>query len=123
MPDYEEFKRLRERKALETAAARRVELEQRHRAAVSAEHLTGDPAWDVYTSYLQAAIEGRQAEAREYDKALSNPDLVNPDEVMRARIGKFRCEAVIQALTAALALPKALREDGEKAKELLARIG
>ena len=105
-----------------------VEAKKRHlqvvaQQAVRAEHLTGNEHWDAYLSFLQAAIE-RMTIVRDSHRAiLLDPQNVDQDAMMKAKIGLCEAEAMMLAWETAMSLPGDLIRDGEIAKERLDEIG
>ena len=90
-----------------------------HAAAVSAANLTGQPDWDRFLSYLQAALEGAEADRRALLDKLADPMMIDPQEIARTRAQAGVQAIRIQMLAHVIALPKALMADGEKARGLL----
>jgi len=88
-------------------------------AAVSAEKLTGDEAWDRFLSYLQAEWEKSSEQIAVWTAKLSDPTVVNPDEMMAVKIEILIWTSRAKALSEVMDLPKILKEEGAKADELL----
>lgn len=87
--------------------------------AIRAEHLTGDPAWDQYLSYVQAQIDQAKKNRDGFMARLSSPNLVNADQVSLARVSIIRLDQMVAALEWAIALPSQIKKLGEVAKEQL----
>lgn len=90
-----------------------------HAAAVSASALTGNPDFDRFLSYLQAALEGASRDRQALLDRLSDPMLVDPTEVARTRAAASVQATREQLLKHVIALPRQLIEQGDKARGLL----
>ena len=97
----------------------RVHLQALVQAEVKAEHITGDPGWDTFLSYIQAAIEKHEDELISLKAMLESPDMMNSDDMMNCKIAVIRRRERISAWNAVIGLPKDIKEHGEKAKALL----
>ncbi len=97
----------------------RVHLQALVQAEIKAVHVTGDPSWDTFLSYIQAAIEKHENEVDGLRNMLDSPVMVNPDEIMRLKIAIISCRAQLSAWNAVIGLPKDIKEHGEKARTLL----
>ena len=97
----------------------RVQLQALIQAEVKAEHITGDPGWDTFLSYIQAAIEKHEDELVSLKALLESPDMMNMDEMMNCKIAVIRRRERISAWNAVLGLPRDIKEHGEKARALL----
>lgn len=97
-------------------------LEMMAQAAVAAENLTGYPEWDLFLSYIQAAIETTKGHQTSFDAILKDPLITDENELRRARIAYFQCAERVLAWEVVLQLPKDLKESGEKAKDILGRL-
>lgn len=95
--------------------SKRTTLEMLAQQAVTAQNLTGNPLWDTYLSYLQAAVEREKTALETLTATLTRPDLVNADAIMTVRIALHRCQERIWAWESAMALPKLLVEGGKAA--------
>lgn len=91
-------------------------------AEVSADRLTGDPDWDVFTSYIQAAIDSTEKQKRAAEDRLRAPDVVDHLEILRIKIALAECVARIEAWTAAVRLPALIKKSGSDAKDLMAKF-
>lgn len=76
-------------------------------AAVQAEHLTGDPAWDSYLTKLQARSREYQAQAEQWMGQLKTA--LSMEQVKQAQVNLAVCEACATVLQDAIALPTAIR--------------
>lgn len=97
----------------------RRNLQMIQQAAVHADHMTADPAWDQYLSYLQDAIEKNTAQRDAYIGQLMNPLVVNPDEISKMRIAVIRLNERIDILIFVIAMPNQIKRLGEIAVEKL----
>ena len=97
----------------------RVHLQALVQAEIKAVHVTGDPSWDTFLSYIQAAIEKHGAEIEQLKTMLESPHMVAPDDIMRLKIAIISCRAQLSAWNAVIALPKDIKEHGAKARTLL----
>jgi len=118
----EEFDALNAERRLADIGRNRFRLELLNQAEVKAKHLTGDPHWDMFLSYIQGAIETTQRQLEGFEAALGSPDLVNTDEIMKAKISVIRCRERIAAWVAVMELPNELRAGGVEARGLLERL-
>ena len=100
----------------------RAALEQIQQAQVRMENLTGDPDWDLFLSYIEAAIQRTEKEAVAHLDQLGSPMTVNVDEIMQLKMALHGCKGRISAWRAILDLPKDIKASGEQAKDLLERI-
>ena len=97
----------------------RVQLQALIQAEVKAEHITGDPGWDTFLSYIQAAIEKHEDELVSLKAMLESPDMMNADDMMNCKIAVIRRRERISAWNAVIGLPRDIKEHGEKARALL----
>ena len=97
----------------------RVQLQALVQAEVKAEHITGDPSWDTFLSYIQAAIEKHEDELTSLKAMLESPDMMNMDDMMNCKIAVIRRRERISAWNAVIGLPRDIKEHGEKAKAVL----
>jgi len=88
-------------------------------AAVSAENMTGHPAWDRFLSYIQAAIEETERHRGVLLEMLSDPIIVDHDTLIRAKMGLKECDGRLDAWRTTILLPKEIMEQGDRAKNLL----
>lgn len=119
----DDFRKAAEAKKKERQRSQIGHLELLHQAAVRAELLTGDPQWDTYMSFLQDTVNKTQAIRSRYEEILSDPNVVDDGEMRRAKIGVIECTSAINALEAAISLPKMLKDTGEIAKDMIAELG
>lgn len=100
----------------------RSNLEVMYQQAVRGELLTGDEHWDAFLTYIQSAIDHTQKQAEGYRSALEAPNMVDANEIMATKISLIAANNRIVAWNAVLQLPKDLKEQGEKAQDLLSRL-
>ncbi|MEE8607201.1 MAG: hypothetical protein V3S55_06345 [Nitrospiraceae bacterium] len=115
--DREQYAELVRKKA--NGQDNRVHLEALVQAEVKAEHVTGDPHWDTFLSYIQAAIEKHEDELVSLTTMLESPDMMNTDDMMNCKIAVIRRRERISAWKSVIGLPRDIKEHGEKAKALL----
>lgn len=114
-----------DRKEYETERPKQTPREDRqtltmiHQAALKAEQVTGDPAWDQYLSYLQSAIEKRTQIRTRLMTDLANPSLVNAEQINQRRIMVFQIDATIDILNVVISLPSDIKKLGSIAAEKL----
>ncbi len=100
----------------ERVKERTPELERSVHEAASMEHLTGMPEWDGLLHRIETfkrMAEGAQKQASE---VLHDPQVVDAEIVMRTKIMHAAATAAIEAYSTVMAIPKALIEEGKKAK-------
>ncbi len=117
--DFEDWDRMVKEKRKERINGQRGQLEQFQQAAVSANQLTGDPAWDIYLQHLQQAILEYEAMAEMHEVQLTLPETVNHDQIVRLKIKLAEAKGHAAGLSFALDLPKRIKEMGDKASEML----
>lgn len=95
-------------------------LEAISREAVRMQALTGDPAWDHFLTYLEAAYKAA-IKHRDFEFAkLRDPMLVNDEEIARCRAKITILESRISTLDEIIGLPKFIKEHGELARVQIA---
>ena len=100
------------------------EIQMVAKAAVEAEALTGDPHWDVFLAYIQAAIDGAELERDGLLRALLlDVDAPWDDGSMRhARARMLCCEERIRVLKAIMTIPADLKSKAETVVSLVERL-
>ena len=84
--------------------------------------LTGTDAWDRYLSHLQGYIDqALQAKAAAQAK-LADPAVWRGNDLMKLKSDVIVADAMIEAWTLAMNLPRALIEGGELARAQIARF-
>lgn len=97
-------------------------LIQLRQAAVAAEQMMGTPEWDVFLSYLEAAKQEAVKMRAGYVTDLTNPRIVDQNEIAKLRIAVFRLDDRIQTLAAVIAMPHEIRKHGHVAAERLKEL-
>ena len=120
--ERERFEKLMAAKKVERGQPSRPVLEILAQAEVGAANLTGDANWDIFLSYIQAAVERTEADIRMTETLLSSPDVVETTDLMRLKIQLARLRSQVSAWNAVISLPKDIKVEGEKAKEVLERL-
>lgn len=117
--DYDDFMREKGQRQIN---GQRQNLEIMRQAAVKAELLTGDTHWDTFLSYLEAAKEAWEGECQTAIGMLKDPGVVDADEIMRLKIRVAQLEFGIGTIAGIISLPHDIKEQGEKAENLLTRL-
>lgn len=121
-PEYKDWKAAKKNVHRDHAKAAIPSLDFLAQASVSAEHLTGYHEWNTYLSYVQAVIEKARIYLGECDARLTNPDIVNHDQLIQIKIQRESIASMIRAWEAAISLPKEIIEKGEEAKNHLLEL-
>lgn len=100
----------------------RLRYELIRQAAVRTELLMGSSEWNSFLGYIQGAIEETEVQRDSLIELISDPLMVDHDQIMRAKIALSGCKERIAAWNAVIELPKDLIEAGNKAKGLLERM-
>jgi|TARA_Y100000310_G_scaffold153951_1_gene153512 hypothetical protein len=100
------------------------EIQMTAKAAVDAEALTGDPHWDVFLQYIQAAIDGAVLERDGLAAThILDVDASWDDESIRhARARMLCCKERIRVLEAILTIPADLKSKAEEVLSLVERL-
>jgi len=120
--EREQYRNLMAKKKAEGQGPPRPVLEILAQAELNAANLTGDPTWDIFLSYIQAAIERTEAEIGTTEILLGSPEVVEIADLMRLKIQLARLKERVSAWNAVISLPKDIQIEGEKAKTLLERM-
>ncbi len=91
-------------------------------AGLSAEAVTNHPAWDKLLSMIEAAIEGTVNQRDGFRVILESPDVVDPNELQKAKIGVISCEERMKAWRVVINLPKQLMSGAEEAIDILEKM-
>lgn len=91
-------------------------------AEVAADKLTNDPTWNIFLSYIQAAIVRTEQVAAEAEAVVMSPNVTNMDEMMAAKMTATIARSRVEAWKQVLELPRLLKRDGEKAKNILLEL-
>jgi hypothetical protein len=84
--------------------------------AVRMENLTGDPHWDHFLSYLEFALKETRRLLEIQRQKLSDPGLVNDEQIRLLKSNIAQSEARIWTLNEVIELPKKLKEGAQIAK-------
>jgi len=122
MLDRDDWKALNEQKRKESFNGHRFNLEFLAQAEVHQKNLTGHPEWDRFLSYLSAFSQKMQAERMVLKERLCDPQVVSTDTIMAMKMSIVRYDSIIEAVEAVMALPKAIIEMGDKAKNVLSDL-
>ncbi|MGH3626849.1 MAG: hypothetical protein ACRDRL_05320 [Sciscionella sp.] len=120
--DLHDFNASHVRRRDSRLAEQTPKLELMVQAAVKAEMLTGDPGWDTFTSYLQAAREHLSRQAISLLDRLRDPLFVNPDMVQATKGALNAVDAQVKLLDAIIAIPADIKKQGTEARDQLLRL-
>lgn len=120
--DREEFNALAEKKRTEALNGQHQNLRMIAQAEVKMGLLTGDPCWDTFLSYLEAAVETTERQLALLQAKLFQPEIVDTNEIMGLKVMIAQCQSRAEVLRAVMSLPKDIKTTGEVAKELLDRL-
>jgi hypothetical protein len=84
--------------------------------------LTGDPAWDYFLRYLAASAKAATRHRDNEFAKLRDPMLVNDDEIAKCKVKVAMVDERLRVLEELLLLPKMLKENGEKARAIIAEM-
>ena len=121
-PTYDDWQKSLEPAKAERAEEHRGQLEMLAQAEVKAADLTGDPVWDRFLSYVQAAIEATEAQRAGFAAAIADPATVDHDRIMVSKINMAQCQGRIDAWNSAISLPTDIIKMGKEARTLLDRM-
>ena len=91
-------------------------------AAVKVELLTGDPNWDFFIQYIQAAVNGIEPQIADTERTILDPAVADPIVIQQAKNVLAELRGRRDALVSVIELPKELISDGLKAGDLLRRM-
>lgn len=117
----EHYKDQNERQAVDLAQRRR-QITVLAQAEVLAENLTQVREWDLFLSYVQAGMNACDVECEKLRRRISDPMVVQTEEIMRLKVLLEGWEQRRNAFQAVISLPKDLIEMGQEAKSLLERL-
>lgn len=123
MPDREDYLDLVERQSAAHTNGQRTNLEMIRQAAVKMDLLTGDQCWDTFLTYLEAAAEALTVQRETTNRTLCGPQTVDPNDIMVLKFRIAQLDVQIATIRGIMALPKDIRESGDKAEDLLSRLG
>lgn len=119
MPDRAEWEESQRREAKQRFGHGMANLQS---AAVSVEQLTGQPAWDRYLSYLQAAVEVSEKHVQSLISTLASPNLVSGDDIIRLKIMIESVNSRIITLNACMSIPKVILDGRDASAILMAHV-
>ncbi len=119
--DRNDYRAYLEETAKEKDGDKVHQLRTVERAALKAQAITGDPNWDNYLTYLQAAIDNTEQQHKRLQEQLCG-DVVELVDMMRIKLALAECNGRLIAWRAARDLPKDLIENGDKARDLLTKV-
>jgi hypothetical protein len=99
--------------------AREAELQATRRAAIAAGNVTGDEHWDHFLSVIQTRLNSVRERRDGALKRLSESDNFTTADIINEKLAVRLLGCEIETLEWAVALPRALMEQGDKASELL----
>lgn len=102
--------------------ARVQEMKGAIQEAVRADALTGDPNWDFFLRYIEAHIKAAQRQATIKRDEAAALVLVDEGRAKVAATTVLALEARATALAEVIALPKWIKENGERAKKAVAEL-
>jgi len=122
MVDIADFKALQEKQQAKKIKELRPELVQMAKAEVDMEYVVTNEHWNSYLEYLQGMVNQKEEYRVGLEHKLSDPKLVNPDEIALVRMQLVQTDTYIGALNDAMAVPKQLMDAGFSAKKFLKRL-
>ena len=84
--------------------------------------MTESDAWNRYLEILQGFVEQTKNSKLMAESRLAAPDVWEHGQLMKLKNDVLTCSAMVEALTVAMQLPKALLEGGAAAKEIVAKF-
>lgn len=93
------------------------------RDALQAQHLTSQPSWDRFLTYLQAALQRLDLVRQSAQAKLNAIGVVDHHSLISAKLELHVAEAQIELLESIMSMPKEIIENGDKARDLLEKIG
>lgn len=97
-------------------------LETAMAASTRIDLLTGDPNWDHFLAYIEAAVLSMKERESGYARKLEDPMLVDPQEMMKIKVQLAQARARIEAWQAVQQLPKDILNLGAQAKSIMERL-
>ncbi len=119
LPSIDEFRSMKDDKQVE---ARRKHLQLIQQASVAAGSLTGVDRWDLFLTYVSAALEESSTQVAALRDKIADPSVVDTTEIFRLKILLEGWTQRGNAFKAIIGLPKDLLEQGEDAQALLDRM-
>jgi hypothetical protein len=104
-------------------AKRSPDLQVIAQEAVRLEALSGDPAWDHYNAYLQAALTAAEGRRDQELSKLRDPMMVNDEAIRVTKVRLAEIEMRVGTLKEILYLPKFIKQHGAAAALQIAEMG
>jgi hypothetical protein len=101
---------------------RAVEMQAVKRAALSAAQITGDEHWDHFLSVVNERLESLRGSVNVALELLKNSDNFSPEDLINQKLAVRLIGREVDALTWVSELPKALMEQGDRARKVLEKI-
>jgi formate dehydrogenase maturation protein FdhE len=120
--EREEFEKNQAERKKKEVKQRRSELGAMQREALAAEYVTGDEHWDLLLSIMMAKIKNLQGKIDEATEALKTSDEFSPEVLINQKLGVRLYGARVDELEWLISLPQILKEQGDRANELLGTI-
>lgn len=98
------------------------DLKAIQRAALSATQVTGDEHWDLLVSIVKGRLESLQSQIEVAFDHLRNSDEFTTSEVINQKLAVRLLGREISTLEWVIELPRSLKEQGDRAKELLGTV-
>jgi hypothetical protein len=117
--DQEEWEDLEKKRAADVARQRVPELQRMRQAAVPTEMLVGSEEWDYFQTLAQERVELLEASQKAIFAALTSPMTSTAEDLWSLRCDAIRIEAEIRVWKMAVALPKVIIADAERAKAMM----
>jgi hypothetical protein len=93
-------------------------LKQAIRSAVAAEHVTADEDWDHFLTYISGMLEKFQEGKKGIEASILKS--LSSEETAVLKYSYHRILGTLEALEWAVGLPKAIKDNSNVAKEILA---
>ena len=120
--DRDTYFKANAKKAEKAQQAQRPQLRYLAQAAVSAGNLTGNENWDFFLSLIQSDIELVESRLAGYQAMLNDQNVVDPNDMLIAKIAMAECNGMLRAMASVIALPNQIKQNGAQAQTLLSQI-
>lgn len=118
--NIDEFRKRAEAKNAAIKQDRLPELKAIQRESARMEVLTNSEEWNLFLSYMQAALKASERHAAMMNQRLRDPMMVNGDEIAKLKAAITMADARSVCIAEIMELPKMLMEHREKAELLIA---
>jgi hypothetical protein len=108
--------------ALKKTRDKKSELQAINRVALAAEYVTGDEQWDVLLSVVMHRIELLEGQVAEAVESMRSSDNFDPSVLIEQKLGTRLLGREVESLKWVIELPAILKEQGDRANELLGSI-